>query len=219
METEDRLTGLIRRSEFDERFKEELTQAAEEDYMVTLALMDIDWFKNVNSEHGHKAGDAVLREIASTLKRGAPSGTCIARIGGEEFALLFPKTERERAFLAIEQMRSMTEEIGSYVVDADSMDIKVTVSGGVAAYPTDGTTTIEILRKADQALYRAKVTGRNKICIAQEEKMATKTTHYTLTQLERLTRLSEEESVVEAVLLREALDDLLTKYRVSSVES
>ena len=90
---------------------------------------------------------------------------------------------------------------------------------GVAEYPTDGSSDREIFRKVDQALYRAKKTGRNKVCIAQEEKMATRTAHFTVTKLERLSRLAREENLGEAALLREALDDLLTKYRVADIES
>jgi len=219
MEVQDRLTGLMRRTGFDNHFKGSLAHASENDGILTLALIDLDWFKKTNHDYGRKAGDAVLVKVASVLQEHTHSGTCISRFGGEEFALLFPDTEREQAFLAVEQVRSAVEGVKCYPVGSNSIDMDVTISGGVAAYPTDGATVIEVLRKADQALYRAKATGRNKICIAQEERMATKTTHYTLTQLERLSKLSKEEKVGEAVLLREALDDLLIKYRVSHIES
>jgi predicted signal transduction protein with EAL and GGDEF domain len=99
------------------------------------------------------------------------------------------------------------------------IELTVTISGGIAAFPLDGRTDNEMVRKADQALYRAKATGRNKICLAQEERMVTKTTHYPQTQLERLAQLAQKEGLGEAVLLREALDDLLLKYGVSAVES
>ena len=219
MAGKDRLTGLLSRSDFDSRFREELARSIEKDSALALGLIDLDRFMALNDKHGHKRGDLVLKRIATILKKTAPAGTLLARVGGEEFALLFPGTERELAFLNLEQIRSSTETPESYPLDGSRREIKITVSGGVAAYPTDGVTATEVMRKADQALYRAKNTGRNKICIAQEERMATKTTHYTLTQLERLARLSKEESVGEASLLREALDDLLNKYRVSRVES
>ena len=99
------------------------------------------------------------------------------------------------------------------------VETNVTITGGIASYPIDGTQENEILRKADQALYRAKITGRNTIRLAYEEKMAPKTSHYTLTQLERLSNLAHKEGVGEAVLLREALDDLLIKYEVTRIES
>ncbi len=219
MAGKDKLTGLLSRSDFDTQFRDALIQAGETQTTLTLALIDLDWFKKVNDGYGHETGDVVLKTISSIVRENSPDQTLLFRFGGEEFALLFPDAEREQAFLVVEQIRSKMERAARYTVDGETIDLKVTVSGGVAAYPTDGVTTTEVLRKTDQALYRAKTTGRNKVCIAQEERMATKTTHYTLTQLERLTRLSEEEKVGEAVLLREALDDLLHKYRVSSVES
>jgi two-component system chemotaxis response regulator CheY len=82
----------------------------------------------------------------------------------------------------------------------------------VATYREDGTNAVELVRKADNALYRAKITGRNKVCLAREEKMVTKTSHYTVEQLHRLTELAKERGVGEAILLREALDDVLKKY-------
>ena len=123
--------------------------------------------------------------------------------------------EREQAFLLLEGIRS---EVGNRQSFGE-IKTQITITAGIAAYPIDGNSENEILRKADQALYRAKKTGRNKVCIAQEEKMLTKTTHFTVTQLERLSRLAREENIGEAALLREALDDLLTKYRVADIES
>jgi len=88
----------------------------------------------------------------------------------------------------------------------------------ISTYPIDSQTGPDLLRKADQALYRAKDTGRNKIRLAYEERMIPKTTHYTQTQLERLSKLAAERGINEAELLREAMDDLLTKYGVTDIE-
>ena len=115
----------------------------------------------------------------------------------------------------LERMRA---EIASRSVFG-TIETSLTISGGIASYPIDGNSENEILRKADQALYQAKKAGRNSIRLAYEEKMAPKTAHFTLTQLERLTNLSKEEGVGEAVLLREALDDLLLKYEKNDFES
>jgi predicted signal transduction protein with EAL and GGDEF domain len=95
----------------------------------------------------------------------------------------------------------------------------VPICGGLASFPIDGRARSELLRKADQALYRAKVDGRNRIRLAYEEKMVPKTTHYTQTQLERLAKLAGEQGAGEAEMLREALDDLLTRYGVNDIES
>ena len=93
------------------------------------------------------------------------------------------------------------------------------ISSGVASFPMDGRTENELFRKADHALYRAKAGGRNQIRLAYEERMVPKTTHYTQTQLERLSKLAEERGVNEADLLREAMDDFLTKYGVNDIET
>jgi len=90
---------------------------------------------------------------------------------------------------------------------------------GIASCPVDGNAADELLRKADQALYRAKLAGSNQVLLAQDERMVPKTTHYTETQLERLSNLAEEMEVKEARLLREALDDIIKKYKLTGIEN
>jgi diguanylate cyclase (GGDEF)-like protein len=217
----DRLTGFLTRRQFDVLLRRSLEGNPDEGREVSLVMIDIDLFKHFNDRHGHEAGDAVIRRVAACIREQCTGGAVWGRYGGEEFAVLLPGVEREQAFLAAERIRSSMQETTRYPLGGETgaIEANVTVSAGVAALPTDGRDAGELLRKVDQALYRAKNTGRNKVCIAQEEKMATKTTHYTLTQLERLARLAKEENVGEAALLREALDDLLYKYRVSDVET
>ena len=86
------------------------------------------------------------------------------------------------------------------------------ISGGIATYPTDAVERVDLLRKADEALYRAKNLGRNRICLPTSSQMVTKTSHFTQTQLERLARLAKTLDKSEAFLLREALDNLLRRY-------
>lgn len=176
---------------------------------------DIDYFLQINDEFGHTGGDEVLKELANILRDHEGADTIIARYGGDEFAVLFSNKVREQAFLILEQIRSTVEAQENF----GSVKTKITITAGIASYPIDGNSESEILRKADQALYRAKVTGRNMVRLAYEEKMAPKTSHYTLTQLERLSKLAKKEGVGEAVLLREALDDLIIKYEVNKIES
>jgi diguanylate cyclase (GGDEF)-like protein len=211
----DPLTGLLSRIAFEDEFQSFMRSAYETGQSLSLAFLDIDNFLSINQEHGHDGGDQVLRVVAEIFNQHAGEDAVVARYGGDEFALLFPYTEREQAFLLLEGIRAAIADTRAF----GSVKTEITVTGGLASFPIDGNSEGEIVRKADQALYRAKKTGRNKIRLAYEEKMAPKTSHFTLTQLERLTNLSKKEGVGEAVLLREALDDLLIKYEVNKIES
>lgn len=114
-------------------------------------------------------------------------------------------------------VRRAVESQGNFKEGDTAYELQITLSAGIASYPVDGRSEAELLRKADQAMYRAKEMGGNQVRLAYEERMVPKTSHYTQTQLERLSRLSEKEGVGEAVLLREALDNLLLKYRVTDI--
>jgi diguanylate cyclase (GGDEF)-like protein len=211
----DPLTRLLTRTAFEVELKSFMDSISEVGQPVSLAFLDIDHFLNINQAHGHQGGDQVLETVAEILNRQAGEDAVVARYGGDEFALLFPYTEREQAFLILEHIRA---EVAA-TEDFNGIRTAVTITGGIASYPIDGSTENEIVRKADQALYRAKKSGRNNVRLAYEEKMAPKTSHFTLTQLERLANLARDEGVGEAVLLRESLDDLLLKYRVNEIES
>jgi len=208
----DPLTGLLTRKAFEDSFVSMLDQAQVKNSPLTLVMVDIDNFLQINNQFGHAGGDTVLKAIAGFLKQ-AGNEVVLARYGGDEFALLFPNTEREQAFLRLERVRSMVDSQTSFDDGASTVAIRLTISAGVAAFPIDGSDANELMRKADGAMYRAKAGGRNKIVLSYEERMAPKTSHYTLTQLERLSALAKEQDVGEAVLLREALDDLLVKYQ------
>jgi diguanylate cyclase (GGDEF)-like protein len=208
----DPLTGLLTRKAFEDSFVSLLDQAQAKNNPLSLAMVDIDDFLKINNQLGHAGGDTVLKAIAGFLKQ-AGNEVILARYGGDEFALLFANTEREQAFLKLERLRSQVESQTSFDDGASTVDIRLTISAGVAAFPIDGNEAGELMRKADGAMFRAKAGGRNKIVLSYEERMAPKTSHYTLTQLERLSALAKEQDVGEAVLLREALDDLLVKYQ------
>lgn len=127
---------------------------------------------------------------------------------------LLPGVEKEDAFLLLESLRQGFDVDRVYRSDGKEESLRVTFSVGLASYPEDGGKGQGLIRKTDDAIYRAKVNGRNRVCLAREEKMVTKTSHYTQGQLERLSVLAESEGVGEAVILREALDDLLRKYKM-----
>lgn len=183
-----------------------------------MAFLDIDHFKEINDLHGHAIGDTVLKLLAETIQEVSGKQVIAGRYGGDEFMVLFPDTEREQAFLTLERMRTAIANRQAIGESQQRVDLRVEVSGGLATYPIDGRSMDELLRSADQAIYRAKAGGRNKIRLAYEDRMVPKTAHYTQTQLERLAKLAEKQGVGEAVLLREALDDLLIKYGLTNIE-
>jgi len=197
----DKLTGLKRRDDCDNELEKMLTEAETD---ISFVMADIDMFKRINDIFGHDTGDLVIKEMADGFKEIAANKETY-RYGGEEFLVVLPGMSKEDAFLLMENVRKNPKGDNCEKVSA-------TISMGIATYPDDGTNWIELKRKVDGALYRAKTSGRNKICLAKEEKLMTKTVHYTVVQLQMLKELSESQSIGEAALMREALDDLLKKY-------
>lgn len=214
----DELTGLLSRRAFHDVFDSLLAKSKGSDVLIALAFLDIDSFEHINQEYGHSGGDDVLKTIGEMIRQACGEDAICARYGGDEFAVIFPNTEREQAFLSLEKLR--TEAAANKFTVGKKQDTieGIALSGGIACYPVDGRLKSELMRKADQALYRAKVTGRAKIRLAYDEKMVPKTSHYTQTQLERLTKLATEREAGEAELLREAVDDLLSKYGINAIE-
>ncbi len=214
----DALTGLLTRSAFHEKFDVILENAKGSDNPIALAFIDIDNFFAINERYGHAAGDQVLQGVADAIREICGPDAIGVRYGGDEFVVIFPGTEREQAFLTLEKLRLEFSK-KKFQLEKSTESIEgLAISGGLTCYPMDGRLKSELLRKADQALYRAKVTGRGKIRLAYDEKMVPKTSHYTQTQLERLSKLAVERQVGEAELLREALDALLTKYGVNKID-
>ena len=216
----DNLTGLIVRKHFLEIFHNLLEQAKSSsgDRPLSIAYFDTDHFLKINEKYGHTGGDSLLVGLANLVRQVAGEDAIIGRYGGDEFAILFPNTEREQTFLTMENLRRAVEQLS--VSAPDGQEIRsVTISAGVASFPVDGRSVSELIRKADHALYRAKVAGRNQVRLAFEERMVPKTAHFTAIQLERLSNLASERGVSEADLLREAMDELLDKYGVNEIES
>lgn len=154
----DPLTGLFNRRHFMEAIRRQMGAGATGFGLVSF---DADHFKAFNDNHGHDAGDMVLRTIGDTLKERLTAGEISCRIGGEEFAVLVPGADREAAREVAEKIRAAIE--ATQVRYLDKVLPAITISAGVAAWPTDGPDPAAVLRRADEALYRAKDGGRNRV--------------------------------------------------------
>jgi diguanylate cyclase (GGDEF)-like protein len=208
--TTDSLTELLTGPYFRHLLREELLPAAERSGdPLSVFLLDIDEFADVDRVHGRDAGDAVLQAVSRVIRDAAPETAVLSRHGGDEFAGALPDTRIDDAFTLAERIR---REIGELRFERWP-EIRLAASIGLTAYPAHGQRDVELMREADQALYTAKNTGRNKVALPlTDSRMVTKTSHYTATQLQRLAGLAKEVKRNEASLLREALDDLLRKY-------
>ena len=157
----DSLTSLRNRRAFDEEFASRFEQARRYARPLSLVIIDLDYFKSINDQYGHSAGDGVLRGIAKTLDHETRRSDFVARVGGEEFAILLPETSLFEALHFAEKIRST---IAGATIRTEAAAHKVTVSIGVANVPHSLVTTPQSLfDAADQALYRAKARGRNRI--------------------------------------------------------
>ena len=168
----DPLTGLLNRRGFDEALDLELARAERSSAACSLILCDLDHFKRVNDAYGHPEGDRVLVRFAELLARAKRRIDSVARVGGEEFALVLPDTDEHGAFVSAERMRRLArEEFAEY-------RMPLTVSFGVASYPRHGAEAEGLVAAADQALYAAKQLGRDRSAIYRPEITATlKGTH------------------------------------------
>ncbi|PYE90109.1 GGDEF domain-containing protein [Phyllobacterium leguminum] len=156
----DGLTGMQNRRYFDEALKEYLVQFGRIDKPVGLMILDLDHFKSVNDTYGHDMGDAVLREVAHCLKDYTRYHDVVARLGGEEFAIVVSNMEKEYLAKLAERIRKAVSEIALTV---DDVPIKVTTSIGVAEWDRQESWQ-DFYRRADQLLYQAKNMGRNRVC-------------------------------------------------------
>lgn len=160
----DGLTGLHNRRYFERRLAEAVERAERYGERLALVYIDLDRFKAVNDSHGHPVGDLVLRRTAGALEDRCRGSDLLARIGGEEFAVLLFRVGRSKARGIADRLRRAIEALE---IDAEGVEepLTITVSAGVALYPDHGPGLEELHRTADMALYRSKEAGRNRVTV------------------------------------------------------
>lgn len=159
----DELTGVLTRHAMDRELKEELARARRGKAPFTVAMADIDHFKEVNDEYGHPFGDRVLAELAARLTDGLRPYDQVFRYGGEEFLVLLPETSRDKARRVLDRLR---ERIGAVEIRDGDVATKVTLSIGVSEFAPRRSIK-RLIAEADAALYRAKQAGRNRVELAE----------------------------------------------------
>ena len=159
----DALTGLYNRRFFEETLRRELAHAERSGEQMSLALIDLDHFKQVNDRHGHLAGDRVLQSLAALLTARSRAGDAVCRFGGEEFVVILPGASLASAVERVETWR--TEFMASPTRVGDS-EVRVTLSAGVASFPQHGRVGDTLIQAADMALYAAKAGKRNRVVAA-----------------------------------------------------
>jgi len=158
----DALTGAFSRRYCLERLNDEIQRCKNMKLNFSLLMIDIDHFKECNDKYGHLVGDAVLSEVAGVIKENIRQIDLMGRYGGEEFLVILTETAGQEAGLASERIRQSIESRRIRVYDED---LKVTISIGISVFPAHAKNPFELINKADRAMYTAKNTGRNKVCV------------------------------------------------------
>jgi diguanylate cyclase (GGDEF)-like protein/PAS domain S-box-containing protein len=160
----DPLTNLFNRRYFHELLERELAQCERDSKPLSLVMIDIDYFKQINDSFGHQTGDRVLVALADILRSSTRSGDSVFRFGGEEFVIILPGMDAEIGMERAESLRRIFAELMIHTEDGDA---KTTLSAGIATWPTHALDAKRLLSKADKALYAAKEAGRNRILVAE----------------------------------------------------
>ena len=164
----DELTGLLTSKSFFSELRREAARAEAESMPFCVLMMDIDYFKEVNDTYGHLVGSETLEEIGAVIKQSLRAGDVGARFGGEEFAAFLLDADYTQGLIAAERVRSAIEKHEFSAVRRGSTEgprtHRITISLGVASFPEDGRDPIQLVELADSALYRAKRSGRNRVC-------------------------------------------------------
>lgn len=161
----DGLTGLYNRRQFEIGLEQEYNRTKRHPSDFSLAILDIDFFKKVNDNYGHQYGDYVLKTVADLMKQSFRKTDLLYRYGGEELVMIMPETNIEGALIPVQRLRRMVEE---YNFDYNGVKAKVTVSIGLTMNYSNLNSSASILKSADEALYKAKEEGRNRVILYEQ---------------------------------------------------
>lgn len=158
----DSLTGLLNRHAFEDRWTSEVARARRYGRPISIAVLDIDYFKQFNDRHGHVGGDTALEIVATTLRSRVRATDFVGRMGGEEFIVALPETGSSAAVALVEGLRKAVAET-MMLIPGNRVPASVTVSAGVASWPEHGEEITRLMERADDRMYEAKLDGRNRV--------------------------------------------------------
>ncbi len=162
----DGLTGLLNHKAFMDRFKEEISRSSRYQHNIVMAILDLDKFKRINDTYGHLYGDYVIKEVANIIREKVRNIDVVGRYGGEEYGILLIDTNIDKI---VPVAKRIIEGISNYNFSMDNVDVKMTISCGLAEYPQDSDKMNELIAKADDAMYAAKAQGGNMVSVFSEE--------------------------------------------------
>lgn len=157
----DSLTEVYNRRYFTQRYLEEFERAKKFKLNLSFLMIDIDHFKKINDSYGHLVGDVVLREVAKIIGENMREIDFVARYGGEEFSIILPETDKAGAIMVAERIRS---KVSGQRIKAFDEILHINISIGIGSYPQNTLHSDVLIEVADKALYKAKISGRNRIC-------------------------------------------------------
>ncbi|MCL5676957.1 MAG: sensor domain-containing diguanylate cyclase [Firmicutes bacterium] len=162
----DGLTGLYNARHLGERLEEEISRARRYGHRLSLAMIDSDSLKEVNDRYGHQQGDRAVKELGQGIRDTVRQSDAVFRYAGDEFVVLMPETDASTAYMVMERVRRKIEE---RYLRIDGQDVRTTVSLGVATFPDHAGTAEDLIRRADEAMYRAKGAGKNRVMLCDHK--------------------------------------------------
>lgn len=164
----DELTKLPVRRYFNEKFAEEIYRSKRFDLMMSLIIMDIDWFKQINDNYGHQIGDWALKEVSKVIRTSLRQTDVPCRFGGDEMVIMLPRTKGEEAKIIAKRLKDRITAITIPDRYTDGQEVHLSISQGIATFPQDGASADALLEKADKALYVVKQNGRGDYAVYRE---------------------------------------------------